>query len=60
LSSEKFFLILGGKNLITDDDFLDIGGDVSIRRLKTAFSKKYDKRKTNRVLVNQFIKGIAE
>jgi hypothetical protein len=57
---EKFFLILGGKNLITDDDFLDIGGDVSIRRLKTAFSKKYDKRKTNRVLVNQFIKGIAE
>lgn len=55
---EKFFLILGGKSLITDDD-LDMEEGASIRKLKTAFTKKYNHRKTNRVLVNQFIEGIA-
>ena len=56
---EKFFLILGGKSLVTDFDDLDVEEGATMRKLKSAFTKKYNHRKTNRVLVNQFIEGIA-
>ena len=56
---EKFFMILGGKTLVTDYDDLQVEKNVSISKLKKAFSKKYNNRKTNRILVNSFIQGIA-
>lgn len=56
---EKFFFILGGKNLVTEDFSLK-QENLSVRRLKTEFLKQYEKRKVNRVLVNQFIQGIAK
>ena len=58
-SYEKFFFILGGKNLVTEEFELK-EETLSVRRLKTEFLKKYEKRKINRVLVNQFIEGIAK
>jgi hypothetical protein len=56
---EKFFMILGGKGLVTDFDDMGVEEGASVRKLKTAFSKMNEKKKTNRVLVNQFIEGIA-
>ena len=55
---EKFFFVQGGKNLVTEE--FDLKEEtLSVRRLKTEFLKKYEKRKVNRILVNQFIEGIA-
>jgi len=56
---EKFFFILGGKNLVTEEFNLN-QENLSVRKLKTEFLKQYEKRKVNRVLVNQFIQGIAK
>jgi hypothetical protein len=59
---EKFFFILGGKSLITEDfdNFDTKDENLSVRKLKNEFVKKYENRKVNRVLVNQFIQGIAK
>ena len=56
---EKFFMVLGGKGLITDFDDMGVSEGASVRKLKTAFLKMNTKKKANRVLVNQFIEGIA-
>ena len=55
----KFFMIIGGKDLITEDDEIEIEGKVTSNKLKTAFMKFNKKRLVNRVLVNKFIEGIA-
>jgi len=55
----KFFFILGGKSLETNFDEMDVEDGASVRKLKTAFTKMYTQRKSNRVLVNQFIGDIA-
>jgi hypothetical protein len=55
----KFFFILGGKSLETNFDEMVVEDGASVRKLKSAFTKMYTKRKSNRVLVNQFIGDIA-
>ena len=52
-------MVLGGKGLITDFDDMGVSEGASVRKLKTAFLKMNTKKKANRVLVNQFIEGIA-
>lgn len=59
---DKYFLIPGGGDLSTDDDSLsDIIGDgeVSGRKLKTAFLKMNRNRLTNRVLLSKTIDGLV-
>ena len=55
----KFFFILGGKDLATDNDEIEIEGKVTASKLKTAFMKFNKKRQVNRVIVSKFIEGIA-
>ncbi len=55
----KFFLILGGKDLEIDDDDFTYEGKVTSNRLAREFMKYNQKRQLNRVLVNKFIEGIA-
>jgi hypothetical protein len=54
-----FYLIPGGKDLMTEDDELVVEGKVTAGKLKTAFMKMNEKKQTNRVLVSRFIDGIA-
>jgi hypothetical protein len=59
-SYDKFFMVLGGKSLQTDDD--SIFGDkkdLSINQIKNLFLKQNKKREVNRVFVNKFIEIIA-
>ena len=55
----KFFFILGGKDLNTELDEIEIEGKVTTNKLKNAFMKFNKKRQVNRVIVSKFIEGIA-
>lgn len=55
----SFFIVSGGENLKTEDDELEIQGNVTTNKLKTAFMKMNKKKAINRVLVSKFIAGIA-
>jgi hypothetical protein len=59
---ETFFLIPGGNDLVVDDEEIQIDTTkkVTAAKLTNAFRKFNEKRQLNRVLVNQFIEGIAK
>lgn len=54
-----FYLVPGGKDLMTEEDELVVEGKVTAGKLKTAFMKMNEKKQMNRVLVSRFIDGIA-
>ena len=54
-----FFILPGGNNLSIEDEELEISGNVTVNKLKTAFTKLGKLKSNNRVLVSEFIKGIA-
>jgi hypothetical protein len=56
---EKFFMIVGGKNLQIDDDELTVVGKVTASKLFNSLRKVTKNKSTNRVLASQFIQGIA-
>ena len=58
----SFFLIPGGSDLEVDEDQIEIDTTkkVTTGRLASAFRRYNEKRQLNRVLVNQFIEGIAK
>jgi hypothetical protein len=55
-------LIPGGNDLVVDDEEIQIDTTkkVTAAKLTNAFRKFNEKRQLNRVLVNQFIEGIAK
>jgi hypothetical protein len=55
----SFFIVSGGDGLKTEDDELEIQGNVTTSKLKTAFMKMNKKKAINRILVSKFIAGIA-
>ena len=55
----KFFFILGGKDLNTEIDEIEVEGKVTTNKLKNAFMKFNKKRQVNRIVVSKFIEGIA-
>ena len=55
----KFFFILGGKDLNTEVDEIEVEGKVTTNKLKNAFMKFNKKRQVNRIVVSKFIEGIA-
>ena len=56
----QFFLIVGGSELQTENEEIEVGdGKVTASKLKSAFMKFNKKKAVNRVLVSQFIQGIA-
>lgn len=56
---KEFYFIVGGKDLIVDDDELEISGKVTSSKLKNAFIEMNRKKQVNRVLVSRFIQGMA-
>jgi hypothetical protein len=54
-----FFILPGGNNLSIEDEELEISGNITVNKLKTAFSKLGKLKSNNRVLVSKFIKGIS-
>jgi hypothetical protein len=59
LGYDSFFIVAGGEDLITEDEQLEIEGNVTASKLKSAFMKFNKKKAINRVLVSKFIAGIA-
>jgi hypothetical protein len=59
---KSFFLIPGGKDLETEQESIEVDTTRKITgaKLTTAFRKFNESRQLNRVLVNQFIEGIAK
>lgn len=55
----SFFFILGGQDLMVENDELEIEGNYTAVKLKNAFMKMNEKKAVNRVLVSKFISGIA-
>ena len=55
----SFYLIAGGSDLQTEGEELEINGNVTSHKLKTAFMKMAKKKQVNRVLVSKFIQGMA-
>ena len=55
----SFYLIAGGSDLQTEEEELEINGNVTSHKLKTAFMKMAKKKQVNRVLVSKFIQGMA-
>lgn len=55
----SFYLIAGGAELQTEGEELEINGNVTSHKLKTAFMKMAKKKQVNRVLVSKFIQGMA-
>ena len=55
----SFYLISGGSELNTEQEELEVDGKFTARKLATAFAKMNKKKAVNRVLVSQFIQGIA-
>jgi hypothetical protein len=55
----SFYLIAGGSDLQTEEEELEINGNVTSHKLKTAFMKMTKKKQVNRVLVSKFIQGMA-
>jgi hypothetical protein len=56
---DSFFFVLGGNDLKTEEDEIEIDGKITSSKLKTAFMKFNKKKALNRVLVSKFIQGIA-
>ena len=54
-----FYLVLGGNELKTENDDIQIDGKVTAGKLKNAFVKMSKKKALNRILVSKFIQGIA-
>jgi hypothetical protein len=55
----KFYFIVGGDSLQVDNEDLEISGNVTSSKLKSAFGKLSKKRQVNRVLVSRFVQEIA-
>lgn len=55
----EFYLVLGGEEMNTDDEELEIQGKYTPGKLKNAFMKMNKRKALNRVLVSRFIQGIA-
>ena len=56
---DSFFFVLGGNDLKTEEEEIEIDGKITSSKLKTAFMKFNKKKALNRVLVSKFIQGIA-
>jgi hypothetical protein len=56
---DTFFILPGGNSLSIEDEELSVSGNVTVNKLKTAFSKLGKLKSNNRVLVSKFIKGIS-
>jgi hypothetical protein len=56
---DAFYIVAGGKELETEEEQIEIQGNVTASKLKTAFMKFNKKKSINRVLVSRFISGIA-
>jgi hypothetical protein len=56
---DSFFIVSGGDDLVTRNEQIEIEGNVTAGKLKTAFMKFNKKKAINRVLVSRFIDGIA-
>jgi hypothetical protein len=56
---EAFFIMPGGSDLSIGDEEMEITGNVTSNKLKTAFLKMNKKRQVNRIMVSRFIDGIA-
>jgi hypothetical protein len=60
LGYDDFYLLLGGKEMLTEEDVLEsVGDNPSASKLANAFKKMNKKRTVSRVLVNRFIQKIA-
>lgn len=55
----EFYIVVGGDDLTTEADEMEIEGKVTSSKLKAAFLKMNKKKSINRVLVSRFIQGIA-
>jgi hypothetical protein len=55
----SFYLVMGGDDLKTEDDEIEIEGKVTSTKLTKAFMKMNKKKQISRVLVSKFIQGIA-
>jgi hypothetical protein len=56
---DSFFIVAGGTDLITENEELEVEGNITASKLKSAFMKFNKKKAINRVLVSRFIAGIA-
>ena len=54
-----FYLVMGGDELKTTNEELEIEGKVTSSKLKNAFMKMNKRKAINRVLVSKFIQGVA-
>jgi len=55
----SFFLIVGGSELKTENEELEVGENATTKTLVRAFMKFNKKKSVNRILVSKFIQGIA-
>jgi cobalamin biosynthesis protein CobT len=55
----SFYLVVGGEDLKTENDEIEIDGKFTANKLKNAFIKMNKKKQVNRILVSKFIQGIA-
>ena len=55
----SFYLVIGGDDLKTEEDEIEIEGKVTANKLTKAFMKMNKKKQISRVLVSKFIQGIA-
>jgi hypothetical protein len=56
---DDFYMILGGNEMLTENEEIEINGKVTANKLKNAFAKMNKKRTVSRVLVSKFIQQIA-
>jgi hypothetical protein len=56
---DSFFIIVGGDDLKTEEDILDVEVGATTAKLRSAFMKMSKKKVLSRVLVSRFIEGIA-
>jgi hypothetical protein len=55
----EYYLIPGGGDLSIDDDELDVEAGADKKKLMKAFTSNQNDKKTNRILLNRFIRMIA-
>jgi hypothetical protein len=55
----SFYLVVGGDDLKTENEEIEIEGKFTANKLKNAFIKMNKKKQVNRILVSKFIQGIA-
>ena len=55
----QFYLVVGGEDLKTENEEIEIDGKFTANKLKNAFIKMNKKKQVNRILVSKFIQGIA-